>query len=575
MASLASHPIYAAVAAAIQCQASKSLCMAITAAAVRAFQSCSMEHDLFDQEETAEMAGRQTVCNAALQAHQALNMINSIPTHNLGIATKVASDTMKLNHQEKSTLRNLRKKANAARHAWNADHDHSSKVEADPAHNKDKVDKPKKPVTEIGLQCDLVNAPPVCSTAGCQTDATPHFPNIQAAVETEDGTETSDGFVAGSSLGTARDDASSSEDVATPNSDSVMMEAMEQAMETPKVSHAKNVEQKVNAIVNEQETVDSQEKTEKNIANSYVNNTNPFGNPQHIVTDNKLWVRPAQSNSEDKAINVSMGNDVNIQAAAAEHKKVFEEHIEKKDAAISTDFSLHEAHNEVDTQEKTEMINVNSRVPLTNPFGNTQIFVSNNMFGVRPAQGNTEVQVNKAHEAVVSQKKTEKNVAISYVNDTKPLGNPQQSVTNNKHWVRTAQGNSEVEVNKVTWGTRDNYQVAFAEHNKDSEPRTLSMEEQRWEYYRTQRIGQKSSSDNLQATAAEHKKDGGPQALSKEMIDTLAEQMVAALLGQASGNQGSASTTSPAQPGTVRHNHSYQVNANRNGGLDWKRRHRK
>ena len=162
--------------------------------------------------------------------------------------------------------------------------------------------------------------------------------------------------------------------------------------EIPKVSHAENVEQKVNAIETEQETVDSQAKAVVNIANSYVNNMNPFGNPQHIATDNKLWVRTAQSNSKDQAINVSMGND--------------------------------EAHNVVDTQEKTEMINVNSKVPLPNPFGNTQILVSDNMFGIRPAQGNTEVQVNNEHEAVVSQEKNEKNIAVSYANDTKSLGNP-------------------------------------------------------------------------------------------------------------------------------------------------------
>ena len=68
----------------------------------------------------APLSGRQhkELQRAALNAHGMLNHITGTTHHTLGQATKEAERTLRLDAEEKRTLRRLRRKANLARHVW-------------------------------------------------------------------------------------------------------------------------------------------------------------------------------------------------------------------------------------------------------------------------------------------------------------------------------------------------------------------------------------------------------------------------------------------------------------------------
>ena len=69
-----------------------------------------------DDEQSNEVRRRSGVTTAAIAAHEALNIITAKPSHNLGIATQEAAGL--LTAEELKALRNIRRKANTAKHVW-------------------------------------------------------------------------------------------------------------------------------------------------------------------------------------------------------------------------------------------------------------------------------------------------------------------------------------------------------------------------------------------------------------------------------------------------------------------------
>ena len=95
-------------------QQSRQVAAACVSAAMRtAWDLCGGHGDC-----QQEMWQREELQRAALNAHEVLNQITGTTHHTLGQATKEAERTLRLDAEEKRTLRRLRRKANIARHVW-------------------------------------------------------------------------------------------------------------------------------------------------------------------------------------------------------------------------------------------------------------------------------------------------------------------------------------------------------------------------------------------------------------------------------------------------------------------------
>ena len=124
--------------------ATRHVAAAAISAAIRTVQGQNQNQPEGSDE---EIQNRANVQHAALAAHKALNQISGCQHHNLGVATREARKTGRLDASDQQWLQNLRRKANAARHVW-------CKKEANSNSNKDAQTESEK--SGLAVQTDAI-----------------------------------------------------------------------------------------------------------------------------------------------------------------------------------------------------------------------------------------------------------------------------------------------------------------------------------------------------------------------------------------------------------------------------------